>query len=140
MTQDPHRGEQPRPDGGSTPPQPSADGPGQPPDYRPAAAGGPGQIPGTGQYANPVPANTSALILTIVSGVLTLSGICCVVGIVPLVLGVIALTQNSTDPEQSRKLTRIGWVTLVVLTILLLLALGGMFLYAFLGTPSGGYV
>lgn len=136
MTQDPHRGEQPRPDGGPYPSQPPAGGHGRLPDYRPATAGGPGQIPGTGQYANPAPANTSAVILSIVSGLLTLSGVCCVVGLVPLILGVLALTQNSSDPEQAAKLTRIGWIVLVVLTIIVLLAILGAVLLVVNGSPS----
>lgn len=111
--------------------------PNQLPDYRPAAAGGPGQIPGTGQYANPTPASPSTIALTIVSGVLTISGICCIVGIVPLILGVVAMTQNSSDPAQAAKLTRIGWIVLVLLSVLFVLAIIGAVIGVMYGASAG---
>ena len=122
--------------------------PNQLPDYRPGPPAGsgqfpgqfPGQVPGTGQYAKPNPTSTSTVVLTIISGILTLSGICCVVGLVPLILGVIALTQGSTDPGRAATLTRIGWVVLVGLTILVLLAIVGFVLFVATGDPSGQYV
>lgn len=138
MTQDPQWGEHPGPDGGSTPPQPPADGHGQLPDYRPTHPAGPGPIPGTGQYAKSNPTSTSTVVLTIISGILTLSGICCVVGLVPLILGVLALTQASTDPGRAATLTRVGWVVLVGLTILVLLAIVGAVFFVATGDPSGG--
>ena len=82
MTQDPPR--PPSPDDGGLP------------DYRPTPAEGP--IPGTGNYTNPAPANTSAVVLTVVSGLLILSGVGCPVGAVPFIFGILGLTQNSSDP------------------------------------------
>lgn len=112
--------------------------PNQLPDYRPAAAGGPGQVPGTGQYTNPAPASTSTVVLTIISGLLTLSGVCCVVGVVPLVLGVVALTQSSRDPARAVQLTRIGWIVLAVLSVLFVLAVIAVVAGVVYGAPAGG--
>lgn len=135
MTQDPRWSGQQDPNGGSSPSQPSTTG-GQLPDYRPAAAGGPGQVPGTGQYGNPTPANTSAIVLSVISGVLTISGVCCVVGLVPLIFGVLGITQNASDPEHARKMTRIGWIVLVLLSLLVVLAIIGAVLFVTMGGPS----
>ena len=122
MTQDPQR--PPSPDDGGLP------------DYRPTPAEGP--IPGTGNYTNPAPANTSAVVLTVVSGLLILSGVCCPVGAVPFIFGILGLTQNSSDPENAARMTRIGWIILVLLTVLLVLAIVGAVFFIATGSPSGG--
>jgi hypothetical protein len=62
-----------------------------------------GQPYGTGA---PSQTNASAIVLTILS----VLSICLVVPIASLVLGIIALTKNSTDPEGSRRMTKIGWI------------------------------
>lgn len=55
------------------------------------------------------PSNTSAIVLTIVSGV-SMLGTAFFVGIPSLVFGIMALTSNSTDPAGSRKKSKIGWI------------------------------
>ncbi|NYF97847.1 hypothetical protein [Janibacter cremeus] len=145
MTQDPHQSGASDPYGASQPSRPDATG-GQLPDYRPAATGGPGQVPpgsmppgqmpGPGQYGNPTPTNTSAVVLSVISGVLTLSGICCLVGLIPLIFGILGLTQNASDPEHAKKMTRIGWITLVLLSLVVLVAIIGVVLFATMGGPS----
>ena len=68
-------------------------------------------------YGMPVPAyyqsaapqsNTSALVLTIVGVIGTLS---CCLPLPALILGIIALTKQTTDPEQSARLAKYGWIT-----------------------------
>ena len=73
-----------------------------------------GQYPAYGQspYATGSPSNTSGIILTIVSALATLST--CVIGIPSLVLGIMSLTSNSTDPVGSRKKSRTGWIIYAV--------------------------
>lgn len=79
-------------------------------------------------YGAPAPQNTSALVLTILSGIVTVS--CCIPGIAPLILGIMALTKQSTDPEASRRLSRWGWIAfaigmaLVVIGVIAFIALG----------------
>ena len=53
--------------------------------------------------------NVSAIVLTIVS-VLTLLGTWCVIGIPSLIIAIMALTANSTDPTGSRKKAKTGWI------------------------------
>ncbi len=81
-----------------------------------------------------VPSNTSAIILTIVSG-LSMVGSAFFVGIPSLIFGILALTSNNTDPAGSRKKARIGWiiyainagavVLLVIVAIVALIGFGG---------------
>lgn len=75
-----------------------------------------GQYPAYGQspYATgaPTPSNTSGIILTIVSALATIST--CVIGIPSLVMGIMALTSNKTDPLGSRKKSRLGWIVLAI--------------------------
>ena len=112
------------------------------PSYDPyAATGGQAQQGGYPAYANPgqwpappaaygapAPQNTSAIVLTIISGIVTVS--CCIPGIAPLILGIMALTKQSTDPEGSRRLTKWGWISfavgmaLVVIAVIAFIALG----------------
>ena len=96
------------------PPAPPQPGPyGQPQPGQPYPTAGQ-QYPAYGQspYATGSPSNTSAVILTIVSALTTLST--CVIGIPSLVLGIMALTSNSTDPQGSRKRSRTGWIVLAI--------------------------
>ena len=71
-----------------------------------------GAQPGTpAYYRNPAgvaPTNTSAIVLTVVSALATLST--CVIGIPSLIIGILALTSNSTDPVGSRRKSRTGWI------------------------------
>ena len=64
------------------------------------------------QAGGPAPSNTSAIVLTIVSGLTTLST--CFIGIPSLVFGILALTSNSTDPVGSRKKARTGWIIFAI--------------------------
>ena len=127
----------------ATPPPPPYDPYAAPqPPYDPyAATGGQAQqggypaydAPGQWQappaaYGAPAPQNTSALVLTILSGIVTVS--CCIPGIAPLILGIMALTKQSTDPEASRRLSRWGWIAfaigmaLVVIGVIAFIAFG----------------
>jgi hypothetical protein len=74
-----------------------------------------GQYPAYGQspYATGAPSNTSAIILTIVSGVSMLSTVF-LVGIPSLIFGILALSSNSTDPVGSRKKSKTGWIIYAV--------------------------
>ncbi|MEO7421784.1 MAG: hypothetical protein ABIU87_05245 [Ornithinibacter sp.] len=108
---------------------------GEPPAYgQPPAYGEPspyGQAPppsyGQQQFGSPFPGpyppgpaahgveqrNTSALTLTILSG---LSILCCggIFSIPALVFGILALTKQTTDPTESRRMTRFGWIAFAV--------------------------
>ena len=79
-------------------------------------------------YGTPPPAyyqsaapqsNTSALVLTIVSAIGTLS---CCLPLPALILGIMALTKQTTEPEQSAKLARYGWITFAVMVGLAVIA------------------
>jgi hypothetical protein len=61
----------------------------------------------TGQH---IEANGSAIVLTVLSGVSLV--FCNILAIASLVLGIVALTRNTTDHEGSRRLTKIGWIVL----------------------------
>jgi hypothetical protein len=54
--------------------------------------------------------NVSAIVLTILSAL----SFCNLLTLCSLVLGIIALTKNSADPEGSRRLTKVGWVVFAV--------------------------
>ena len=116
------------------PPPPYAQGP--PP---PAYAQGPPPVPygqppsapayqaygqqpyGSGQHA---PTNTSAIVLTVVSGLSVFS--CNILAIASLVLGIVALTKNTTDHEGSRRLTKIGWIVFAAVWGVAILAIIGL--------------
>jgi hypothetical protein len=69
--------------------------------------------------------NGSAIVLTILSGVIMLST-CFLVGIPSLIFGIMALTSNSTDPDGSRKKAKTGWIIFAVnFGIVVLLAIVG---------------
>lgn len=71
--------------------------------------------------------NVSAIVLTCISAVLTLSFYCSCIGIAPLILGILGIVKQSTDPAGAARLTKIGWVVLGVLVLLTLLAVIGLF-------------
>ena len=82
------------------------------------------------------PSNTSAIILTIVSGVSMLSTVF-FVGIPSLIFGIMALTSNTTDPVGSRKKAKTGWIIFAVnVGILILLIVGAIALFVVSGTSS----
>ena len=106
----PNRAAGASPDPGQAPPPPASlpPGAGMPPPY------GPYGYP-------PAPPNTSAIVLTVVSGLTIMTGYCCVIGIAPLILGILGITKNSTDPEGAARLTKIGWIVFAALTVAVLL-------------------
>jgi hypothetical protein len=73
--------------------------------------------------------NGSAIALTIVSGVSVL--FCNILAIASLVIGIVALTKNRTEPESSRRLAKTGWIVLgVVWALGILLFVGWLALFA----------
>ena len=81
------------------------------------------------------PSNTSAIVLTIVSGLATLTT--CVIGIPSLIFGIMALTSNSTDPVGSRKKSRTGWIIFAVNAgVVILLAVAAIVIFVVAGTSS----
>lgn len=96
-------------------------------------------------YGTPPPAyyqsaapqsNTSALVLTIVSAIGTLS---CCLPLPALILGIMALTKQSTEPEQSAKLAKYGWITfgvMVALAVIAFIAFMGFFFVSSSTTTS----
>lgn len=110
---------------GAYPPPPPAPGPGAPP--VPPAPGAYGAGPASpygdpnAPYGAPPPAyyqqapsqtNNSALVLTILSGIGIFA--CCGTTIVSLVLGILGITKQASDPAQSAKLTKWGWIAFAV--------------------------
>ncbi|HET6693764.1 MAG TPA: hypothetical protein VFG97_05635, partial [Pedococcus sp.] len=102
--------------------------------YGPPVSGYPPQpyaAPGT--YGPPPRTNGSALVLTIISGLTTVA--CCLFTAPALILGIVALTRQSTDPAGSARMARYGWIafavaiglTLVAGGILLAFGVGGYF-------------
>jgi amino acid transporter len=67
----------------------------------------------------PTESNVSAVVLTILS-VLSL---CNFLALGSLALGIIALAKRSTDPEGSRRLTRIGWIVFAVVWALVIVSI-----------------
>ena len=99
-----------------------------------------GQYPAYGQspYATGAPSlsNTSAIILTIVSGV-SMLGSLFLVGLPSLVFGIMALSSNSTDPVGSRKKARNGWIIYAVNAgLAVLVFIIGVIALVFLGTNT----
>lgn len=147
MSQDPYPSERPDPHA-SGPSEPYGDAysedpyvRGDQPTGRPPAplspqppfpVAGPGPTPGPGippyPYAPPPPPNTSAIVLTVLSGLAVVTGYCCVIGIGPLVLGILGITKNASDPEGAARLTKIGWIVFAALTLLAVLAVAGLVL------------
>jgi hypothetical protein len=84
----------------------------QPPPAQPYGQPQPPQYSSYGQQpyaaAPKTPANTSAIVLTILSGVSVLS--CNLLTIASLVLGIMALNKNAADPEGSHRMSKIGWI------------------------------
>jgi hypothetical protein len=106
----------------------------QPPDYGQQYQAYGQQPPAYGQqtYATgPHPeTNASAIVLTIVSGIVMLST-CFVIGIPSLVFGIMALTSNATDAAGSRKKAKTGWIIFAVnFGVVVLLGIVGLALLA----------
>ena len=95
-----------------------------------------------GTYGQQSRTNGSALALTIISGLATVS--CCLLSAPALIFGIIALTKQTTDPEGSARMTRYGWIAFAAGFALSLLAIGIFFALGAGGAfddpgPYGGY-
>ena len=66
--------------------------------------------------------NTSALVLTILSALSLFN----VLSVGSLILGIIALNKSSTDPQGSRRMTKIGWIVFGVGWVLVILGVFGL--------------
>ena len=96
--------------------------------------GQPYSQPYPGTYGGPAPSNGSLIALTVISGISIVS--CCnILGIPALVLGILGLSKNSTDPEGAARLGRWGWIAFAAGIVLAVVGLG--LLIAF-GTFSEG--
>jgi hypothetical protein len=86
-----------------------------------------GQQPySTGPHPN---ANAAAIVLTVLSGISLF--ICNILAIAPLILGIVSLTKNPTDPVGSRRLTKIGWIVFAGVWVLgILIVIGYLVLFA----------
>jgi hypothetical protein len=80
--------------------------------------------------------NTSAIVLTVLSGIATLSVYCACIGIPPLIFGILGITKQSTDPEGAARMTKIGWIVFAVMSVLALLAIAGFIAFAVMSESS----
>jgi len=71
--------------------------------------------------------NGSAIVLTILSGVSIF--FLNILALISLIMGIIALTKSSTDPESSRTLTKIGWIVFAVTWAVAVLAFVGFIIF-----------
>ncbi len=126
----------PPPPGGPPPvggPAPTGQAPGYGPMPGQGQVPGPGQAPGPGYphvpppylYPPAPPMDASTVILTVVSGVLTFTGLCCYTSIIPLVFGILGMTKQASDPEQAARMTKYGWISLAIITVVVVLLVGG---------------
>lgn len=67
----------------------------------------------------PPQSNTSALVLTIVSAIGTLS---CCLPLPALILGIVALSKQTTEPQRSAQLAKYGWITFGAMIALAVIA------------------
>lgn len=144
MSNDPYPNDRPDPRGNgpysSDPYVPGGpSGQQQLPAYEPGRSAPLPQPPGTPlppPYAYPMgaptPTNTSAIVLIVLSSLTIFTGYCCYIGIPGLVLGILGVTKQATDPEGAAKLTKIGWISFGALIGLTLLAVAGVILFAVL--------
>lgn len=109
---------------------PPAPGPYGPHPYGPQPYGAPGYA-----YPPPQPTNVSALILTILSGILALSCYCTIPGVVGLIFGILGLTKQSTDPAEAARMTKYGWIAFAALMALSLIGFG-IFIAAMIASES----
>ncbi len=82
-------------------------------------------------YGTPPPTNT-ALPLTIVSAIATV--FCCLLSLPSLIIGIVALSKQATDPYGAAKLTRWGWI---ILGITAVVAVVGVVAFFALGAAAG---
>lgn len=98
--------------------------PQQPPTTQLPMAAPPGAgAPPPYAYATPVrPVPASPIVLVILSALATMSVYCCIIGIPSLTLGIIALTKNSSEPDEADRMTRYGWICFAATTAVHILA------------------
>ena len=60
------------------------------------------------------PQNTSAIVLTIISALLSLSCYFTIAGIAPLIFGIMALTKQNADFPASQRMARYGWIAMAI--------------------------
>lgn len=82
----------------------------------------------------PAETNASAIVLTIVSALATMST--CAIGIPSLVFGIMALTSNSTDPVGSRKKAKTGWIIFAI-NVAVVVGIGVILAIILFATSSG---
>lgn len=81
----------------------------------------PGQPAGGQQPVPPCPrCRASTVVLPVISGLLTPSCYGAVIGLAPLVLSIIAMTRDRQEPARGRQLTRIGWIVLPAVDVVVL--------------------
>ena len=80
--------------------------------------------------------NTSAIVLTVISGVATLTVYCACIGLPSLIFGILGITKQSTDPEGAARMTKIGWIVFGVMTLLTVLAIAGFIAVAVMSESS----
>ncbi|MFV0462437.1 MAG: hypothetical protein ACK5MP_04440 [Nostocoides sp.] len=92
--------------------------------------------PAPGGYGRPpAPANVSAIVLVVMSSLLTLA--CCLPVVPALVIGIVALTKNNDDPVGSRRLAAWGWVAWAIGVVLALVFIAWLFIRA--DSSGSGY-
>ncbi|MDO5503333.1 MAG: hypothetical protein Q4G67_09195 [Actinomycetia bacterium] len=93
--------------------------------WAPAGQQGYTYSPPPAYYGSAAPqTNVSATALTTVSAVGLF--LCCGITLPALVLGIAAMVQQTTNPEQSRRLSRYGWITFAVVLGIAVAALVGL--------------
>ena len=87
-------------------------------------------------YGAPPAKNTSAIVLTVVSG-LALVACCNLLAIPSLILGIVGISKGPDDPQGAARVTRAGWITFGVTTALVVI--GWVIFFALLaaGTFDG---
>jgi hypothetical protein len=75
-------------------------------------------------------------VLVVVSGIAALTCYFSLAGIPSLVMGIIALTKNNTDPEGARRLARIGWITFGVISAVIILIIVAIIVIAIASSDS----
>lgn len=81
-------------------------------------------------------ANGSAIVLTILSGIVMLST-CFLIGIPSLIFGIMALSANAADPAGSRKKAKTGWIIFAInFAVVTVLAIGGFILLVAMGNST----
>ena len=88
-------------------------------------------------YGAPPAKNTSAIVLTVVSG-LALVACCNLLAIPSLILGIVGISKGPDDPQGAARVTRAGWITFGVTTALVVIGWVVFFALAAFGNFDGG--